>query len=228
MAAARSHAPAIALAALVCGVLLVFGLRAMARRGRLLEALLWLVVPALLVSYVSGQNFKVFHPRYLAMAAPVWLLLFAAAFADLRPRGRWILGSALALLWAGTLWNYYAEPRYAREDYREAASVIRREAGPGDQVLAVYSLEPMEYYMRGTLPLRSFWLGFATDPERLETRLDEALALAPVSWVVLSRSEDLDPGDAFAAHLARRFPAADTWRTTGVRLWRIERRSPDR
>lgn len=221
VAAARSHAPAIAIAGVVCGLLVLLGARAFARRGRLFEAALWLLVPALLVSYVAAQNFKVFHPRYLAVASPVWLLLIAAALADLRPRGRWLLGGALGLVWGMSLWNHYAEPRYGRENYRAAAAHIRAHASPADRVLAVYSLEPMEYYMRGALPLEPFWLGFAADPQHLEQRLASALDGPAATWVVLSRSEDLDPADVFARHMAERYPDADPWRATGVRVWHV-------
>jgi 4-amino-4-deoxy-L-arabinose transferase-like glycosyltransferase len=221
LAAARTHAAAIAIAALICGSLALLGLRALARRGRLAETALWLIVPVLLVSYVASQNFKVFHPRYLAVAAPVWLLLFAAAFADLRPRGRLLWGGALALLWSASLWNHYVDPRYGREDYRGAAALIRAEARPGDQVIAVYSVEPMEYYMRDALPVRAFGLGQVAAPRTLDATLDAALASAPGSWIVLSRGEDLDPEDVFARRIAKRFPQAPAYRTTGVRIWRL-------
>ena len=57
-------------------------LRALARRRRLLDALVALVAPALVVVYFAGHNFKVFHPRYVAVSVPGFLLVVAAAWAD--------------------------------------------------------------------------------------------------------------------------------------------------
>jgi 4-amino-4-deoxy-L-arabinose transferase-like glycosyltransferase len=222
--AVRAHVPAIAFSGIVFGVLLLIGLRGARRRGRLTDTLLWLLVPLAIVSYIASQNFKVFHPRYVAVAAPVWLLLLAMAFADLRPRARWMAGAAVGLIWAFSLWNHYFDPGYGREDFRGAAAIIRAQAAPGEQVLAVYSLEPMSYYMRGGLPVYSFWLGFAADSSRLDAELDAALDRANGSWVVLSRPEDLDPGDRFARRIETRFPEAGRYRTTGVRIWRLPAR----
>ena len=58
------------LAGIVFGVLGTLGLLAVARRRRLLDTGLWLVAPALVVSYFAAHNFKVFHPRYLAVSMP--------------------------------------------------------------------------------------------------------------------------------------------------------------
>lgn len=219
--AALAHTPEIAMAALVCGVLLWLGLVEARRRGRLAATLLWLLVPVLAVSYMAIQNFKVFHPRYAAVAAPAWLILFAGAFAALPRRGRWGMGLALGAIWSVSLWHLAFDPRYAREDYRGAAALIRARAQAGEQVLAVYSLEPMEYYMRGALPVRAIWLGLAADPPRLDATLDHALDEARGTWVVLSREEDLDPGGVFERRLEARHPGAQRFEANGVKVWRL-------
>jgi hypothetical protein len=41
--------------------------------------------------------------------------------------------------------------------------------------------------------------------------------------VVLSRPEDLDPGEVFARTLDRRFPDAERFTLVGVRVWHIRR-----
>ena len=92
----RREVAATALVFLPLGLL---GWRALARRRRLGDAILWLGVPALVVSYFAFQNFKVFHPRYLAVSFPAFVLVIAAAFADLgAPRARGVHGGARAAL----------------------------------------------------------------------------------------------------------------------------------
>src|SRR5436190_784233 len=76
--ALRPHAGELVATALTFGVLGAVGLVALARRRALLDLALWVVAPALLVSYFASHNFKVFHPRYLAVAVPGVLMLFAA------------------------------------------------------------------------------------------------------------------------------------------------------
>ena len=104
------------------------------------------------------------------------------------------------------LWNLAFDPRFAREDYRGAAAIIRARAQAEEQVLAVYSFEPMEYYMRGSLPVRPLWLGLVAEPRRLDAALDAELARAAGSWVVLSRAEDLDPEGVFARRVRDPLP----------------------
>jgi mannosyltransferase len=220
--ALRQHLPEVALAAIVFGVLLVVGARAVARRGRLAEMLLWLVAPALVVSYFAAHNFKVFHPRYLAVAAPGVLLLVAAAFTDLRPAARRGFAVAVGLLWALALGRLAFDPAYAREDYRGALTRIREEIAPGERLLAVGAPEPVEWYGRG-LPVARWWLGFAAHPERMVGTLGDSLAAAAGTWVVGSRMEDLDPEGRAARWLDARVPAADRWSVHGVSVWHWRR-----
>jgi hypothetical protein len=222
MAAVRAHVPELALAGLVFGALGVLGLMAIARRRRLLDAGLWLVAPALVVSYFAAHNFKVFHPRYIAVSLPCLLLVVAAAFADMAPRARRVWAVAVALLWAGSLARAAFEPKYGREDYREAMSHVRAGFTPGERVLAVGAPEPVEWYGRG-LPIARWWLGFAARPERMAATLSDSLAVANGTWVVLSRAEDLDPGDRCAHWLDARVAASGRWAEGGVRVWHVQR-----
>ena len=215
---------AIAAVALVFGALLALGLAELARRRRLVEAALWLLAPALIVSYFALQNFKVFHPRYLSVAYPGFLLVLAAAFASLGRRTRVVGGVALGALWLVSLGHHYFDPRYGKEDYRGAAALVRERGVAGETLLAVNSEEPMSYYYRGPLPHTRLWLGFAGRPqELLESKLEQALEGASGAWVVLSRPEDLDPGDRFARTLERRYPGAERWTLAGVRVWHVRR-----
>lgn len=221
LAALRPYALPLAVAALVFGALTALGFRALQRRGRLVEGLLWLVVPALLVSYFAWQNFKVFHPRYLSVALPAYLALLAAALADLPPRLRAGAGAAVALLWAVSLHHHYFDPRYGKEDMRGAGALLAAHAQPGERILAANTEALLFYYYRGPVPVVPFWLGWAADPDRCEERLARLTAGASGTWVVLSRGEDLDPKGAFARHLELHHPDAEQFRFEGVRVWHL-------
>ena len=215
------HAPGLAVVAAVFGVLGVLGARALRRRGRLGEALLWLLPAVLAVSWFAASNFKVFHPRYLAAVFPAFLLWMAAALADLKGWRRGLLGAALAGLWALSLAHHYFDPRYGKEDFRGATRLVRERGAAGEKILAVNTQDPLFYYYRGPLVVEPFWLGFASPPARLESKLDQAFSGVPGVWVVLSRPEDLDPSGAFARRLEERYPAAERFRFEGVRVWHV-------
>jgi hypothetical protein len=97
---------------------------------------------------------------------------------------------------------------------------VRAGFATGEQVLAVGAEEPVRFYAR-PLATEGLWLGHVANPGRMEQKLDEALARARGTWVVLSRAEDLDPEGRFAAALDRRFPDVERWAGEGVRLWHL-------
>jgi len=223
------HIPGIAVVALVFGALGVWGALALARRRRIGEALLWVAPALLVVSWFALANFKVFHPRYLAVAFPAFVFTLAAAFAQLdarAPRVRTGFAIAVLALWARSLQHLAFDPHYAKEDVRGAAARVRAEARPGEQVLAVNTVDALVYYDRGPLPTVPFWLGFAADSAKLSRKLDAALGAAPGTWVVLSRPEDLDPRGRFVREMAQRHPDAPSQVFEGVRVWHV-RRAPD-
>lgn len=220
--ALRAHLPEVIAAAVVFGLLLALGLRTLAGRGRLADTLLWLIAPALVVSYFAANNFKVFNPRYVAVSLPCVLLVGAAAFASLGPRARLGFGTAVALLWTLSLGRMAFDPAYGREDYRTAMAQVRAGIVPGERVLAVGAPEPVEWYGRG-LQVSRWWLGFAAVPERMASRLEDSLAVAPGTWIVCSRPEDQDPEGRFARWLDVRVTPEDRLSTSGVRVWHWRR-----
>lgn len=223
-AALAGHRVEVLVVVLVFGALGLAGLRALARRRRLLDTLLWLVLPALIVSFFALRNFKVFHPRYLAVSLPAFLLLLAAGLADLRRPARIAAILAVGLLWAASLANHYFVPAYGKEDYRGALRLVAARSQPDEKMLAAGAQEPIYYYYRGPLPLDRLWLGYAARPGRLAEELDGKLAGVRGTWVVLSRPEDLDPGGVFVRTLESRYPGAEAFRFEGVRVWHVRTR----
>jgi hypothetical protein len=216
--AVRDHVPELAVSTLVFGALVGLGCLAVRRRGRLRDLGWWLVAPTLVVSYFAAQNFKVFNPRYLAVSIPCLLLMLAAAFADLGPRARRGFAVAVGLLWVVALARAAFDPAYGREDYRTALAHVRAEIRPGERILAVGAPEPVEWYGRG-MPVVRWWLGFASDPDRMASTLTDSLLVTQGAWVVGSRMEDLDPEDRCAHWLDQRVQPSQRWTARGVRVW---------
>jgi len=218
----RRHWPEILAVTAVFGPLGVLGLLALRRRRRLLQGLLWIAVPMVLLSYTAIANVKVFHPRYLAIAMPGFLLAVAAALADLKPRARALASLAIAGLWIVSLQHHYFVPSYGKEDLRSAARLVEHRGRQGERVIAANTEAVLLYYYRGPLPVKPFWIGYASDPEWLATRVEAELSSGRGAWIVLSRPEDLDPHGEFARYLDTRHPVAETFQFEGVRVWHLE------
>jgi hypothetical protein len=222
VAALGRYLPELAAVTLVFGIVGIAGLVALARRRRLLDALLWFGVPVLMVSLFALRNFKVFHPRYLTVCVPLFLLVLAAGLAGLRRPVRIAAALGVALLWTVSLAQLYFDPRYAKDDYRGALRLVADRGRAGEKVLAVGAREPIYYYYRGPLPVDPLWLGYVDQPRRLKEELDGKLAGARGTWVVLSRPEDLDPGGIFARTFEARYPQAESFRYAGIRVWHLK------
>jgi 4-amino-4-deoxy-L-arabinose transferase-like glycosyltransferase len=220
-AAIRAHLPELAWVGALFGGLAVLAIRSAARRRVAIVALLALAGPALLVSYGALQNFKVFHPRYVAVSFPFAIALLAAAFADAKPKVRAALALVLALTWGASLGNHYFVPAYGKEDMRRAAAIVQARSQPGDRIVAAGADDVLIYYYRGPLAVERYWLGWVADPERMALKLEEARAGAASLWVVWSRGEDLDPEGRFIRHIRSAYPGAESYETEGVRVWRL-------
>ena len=79
---------------------------------------------------------NLYHARYLITLLPVFALLFGVLVERVRTDRvalTAVVLSTVIALWS--LWGHYVDPRYAKEDYREAPSVLKAEVGPEDTVL---------------------------------------------------------------------------------------------
>jgi hypothetical protein len=129
---------------------------------------------------------------------------------------------AVGAFWALALARAAFEPAYGREDYRTALAHVRGEIRPGERVIAVGAPEPVEWYGRG-MPVVRWWLGFASDPDRMALTLTDSLRVTPGAWVVGSRMEDQDPEDRCAHWLDERVQPSQRWSARGVRVWHWQR-----
>jgi len=109
----------------------------------------WLLVPVAITLIFSLVR-PVFLPRYLLACVAPLALLAAAGLARLRPR--WaaavLLVIMLILSVRGTMAYYRADFDLGREDWRDAAGFILKDARPGDGVLfhSAQARMPFEYY----------------------------------------------------------------------------------
>ncbi len=100
-----------------------------------------------------------FHPRYVYLYAPAFLILVAAGLGYLRRLGRPVLLAALLIVVAAdaySLHRFHTDTWYAADDWRGAVEHIAERWRPGDAVLinAGYTYPAFVYYYAGPLAWR--------------------------------------------------------------------------
>jgi hypothetical protein len=129
-------------------------------------------------------------------------------------------GLLLALLWTQTtsLQHLYADPAYARDEYRGLAARIAAEARTGDAILlsAPNQWEVFTYYYRGPLPV--YPAPYRPDASEAATWVDEIVTNHARLFVLFWGDAESDPERLIEPYLAQHaYKAMDTWLST-VRL----------
>lgn len=221
--------PGILASTITFGILAVAGLfaldaRAAAERGRagrrgLLLAVL--LVPIALVTYFALSNFKVYNPRYVAAGVPAYFCLLGAGYITLSRPARRLCAAAVLVLFALSHSHLVGGARYAKDDFKRATRALDLVVAPQDVLIAAGNFSPLEYYWRDREPVPVvYWVGYARD-ERMEPRFRALLNPAGPTWLVVSRTHDLDPAGRFESWVGQTFgPPLGVF--PGVRIYRIE------
>jgi len=222
------HLGTIAPLALGAAMLALAGLSAMKRtpstRGLILFSI---AVPLLGVTLMSLRNAKVFHPRYVALALPFLLALLGAGFAQLRATRRslaWVAALLVVVPSLVSLGNYYGNGRYAREDSRGAARILRAQALESDIVLGQGAPQLLEWYEHGPAPVVVVYEPWLRDPAALDARIQGWTAGRPHVWLMCVRPWLQDPKRTLKAELDRRFGPGESYPLNGVTLIRYSTR----
>ncbi len=227
LAAALAYWPVVVPAGLVFAWLTLAGIWALRRHPRSLWLPLGLfLVPMLLVTYFSVQNFKVYNPRYVSSGLVGYYLLVVAGWLALGRLGRWLAAGAVAFLWAGSLLHLYFDPRFGREDFRAATQWLSQRIGAQEQLIATGNYSPMDYYWRDRVPPYDFfWLGYAYDPVRMREKFAAVSDTTRASWVIVSRPYLDDPEGRFERFLTEERGATRA-EFPGVRVYRLPAAGP--
>jgi hypothetical protein len=181
------------------------------RAGFLPFILLYLLTPAVLLYAISYARPK-WHPRYLMLASPPYLIGLAAGVADLwsgagwrrvQPAAQKALAIAAAFFLVATAayadLNLYRDPRFTKDDWRSAAAYVARHKRADEVVLLVsgHTFPVFTYYYRG-----DDWVPLPSEPTlstrhvldfRVADDLNRALAGKRGAWLVLWEDGVVDP-----------------------------------
>lgn len=206
--------------------------------------LLWLCLPIILILLLSYQSPK-FNPRYTLLAWPAFALLVAATLAQF-DLARFTLNNLRSTLYAlfftlfyalilatsvFSLYNWFADLRFAKDDFQALAQFVRERSAPDETVLLssghMYPVWAYYYGWQGWTPLpRLERLDInRVTPLSISTEMAEALQDKSGVWLVSWQDEVIDPNGVVPFWLDRvgKRPH-DAGDFQGVRLehWRLD------
>jgi len=191
---------------------------------------LWLGLPVLLM-FALGL-YREAYLKFLLVATPaVTLLLACGLLAPLPPNRRNTQHATRTVRYAGrtaqllatllilvpsilALRNYYADPAYARDDYRGIAAYVDALGRSGDAIVlnAPGQQEVFGYYYHGDLPVYPLPESRPLDPARTGSALAELARPGGRVFAVLWATDESDPERFVEGWLdAQAYKALDSW-----------------
>ncbi|HEX9775760.1 MAG TPA: glycosyltransferase family 39 protein [Actinomycetota bacterium] len=185
-----AHAAVIALAALALAGPAIVWVRRGSARGLIASYVGALVGGALLVTALTPVAFNV---RYVIAAMP----LVAIAIADGLLAWRWRIARVLAAFTVGglmavSLWNWWNDPAYAKDDHRSAVAYVMEGHRAGDRVLLLTYQDPFRYYTDDAVPFRTLYKDGALDEAAWDALQTDGLDPGRL-WVLRARPWEIDP-----------------------------------
>jgi 4-amino-4-deoxy-L-arabinose transferase-like glycosyltransferase len=207
---------------------------------------LWPGLPVLLI-FALGL-YREAYLKFLLVATPALTLLLACGLLAPLPNNRGaaprvprsaryairiaqILAALLILVPSIlALRNYYADPVYARDDYRGIAIYIEALGRPGDAIVinAPGQQEVFGYYYQGDLPVHPLPESRPLDPARTATALADLARPGGRVFALLWATDESDPERFIEGWLdAQAYKALDSW-VGNVRLivYAVPERTP--
>ncbi|MGB7946232.1 MAG: glycosyltransferase family 39 protein [Candidatus Binatia bacterium] len=152
-----SHGPILLPVAVLVASLFALGLAKLRQeRDAAAFLLLWLAVPIIGAFLIATMtNFHVYNTRYVAIALPAYILILAKGIGSLSSsRAQLLLFASILCVNGASLFNYYFDSKYAKEDVRSTARYLQSAGRPGDVIVSVGSVKALRYYYKGELPIR--------------------------------------------------------------------------
>jgi uncharacterized membrane protein len=235
-----AYGPTVAAGAAVAAVAMIYAGRALAKLPIRTNAAIILlgVGPVALSLVISLAGVPMFDERYVLSSTPFVYMAVALGMVTLweqaRAKGgmyRLFAGavtSVYVFLLVLSLWNYYRDPRFGKEQWREVIAYVESATGDDSKSLIVFEPDFMrvaqDYY--GRRPLRRVLVDSRTKATLLasEQNIRETTASAETIWLIRTHERDDLLLDAFRRVMReqshREFPKAN-----GIDVYQFSRRA---
>lgn len=199
---------------LVAGLL---GLGLVYARTKLILPILGVLIP-LAMMYATGTTAREYY-KFLMVAVPFWAIWLGAALTETNQRGFRLLAGVLLLVlpWGmiQSLQNMYADPAYARADYRAMAQRILAEDHPNAGVIlnAANQWEAFTYYFPDDGNVYPLPAGRSRpNPDDIDAALSQIAAQHNRIYAIFWGEAQRDPERLVERWLdAHAFKATDEW-----------------
>jgi hypothetical protein len=189
--------------------------------------LLWVGLPFLLM--LALALYREAYLKFLLVNSPAVTVLLACGLLTPLPGAsriterplssiqysiRLFLGVLLLVPTVCALRNYYADPSYARDDYRAIATYVDAVGRPGDSILlnAPGQQEVFGYYYDSDLPIYPLPEGRPADPAATELALEELAHPGGRVFAVLWATNESDPDRLIESWMeTHTYKALDSW-----------------
>ncbi len=118
-----------------------------------------------------------------------------------------------------SLVGYYFNPRYAREDARNAARYLQSATGPQDLILVVGNPMALRYYYKGNVPIVTWSKKENGDQIVITERLKELTTNHERLWLVEIRDWEKDPTGTVKGTLERLYNIVQEQHLPGVEIY---------
>jgi hypothetical protein len=184
--------------------------------------LLWLAMPILGTLGISALTDMTYNVRYASPAFPAFVMLLASGLGCLRwQTSRLLLLNSVFLVFGASLYNYYFDPRYAREDVRSAAAYMKSVAQSRDSILVVGSRVSWEHYNADGLQFRTIPRRILLDDHAdIHEHMQTVIGGSRFVWLVLVRYWEVDPNGRVKSFLDSEFSLVTHKQFAGVDILR--------
>ena len=135
-----------------------------------------------------------------------------------RPWLRWGTLGLVLLMLLYSLSNYYFDPRYSKENFRDAARYVSAHARPGDGIVTTNCRSVFDLYYVGPAVVEDLSYVCAGGGPHVEKTLDGVVSGADRIWLVQVRPWEFDPHGMAETCLHRRFGLLEETRFAGIRV----------
>jgi predicted membrane-bound mannosyltransferase len=189
------------------------------------ELSLYLIFPVLFTIVLCWQNAKAFNPRYVILALPAYLCILSAGLLGIR--SAFARNAALAIVLALSLlsiWNYYYNGNYARENVKAAARYVESRIEGGECILAPTVKGVVEHYLDNSFPIYSVNAPRKAPRNRIDRQLDGVFNECASLWYFRARPWVDDPNGYVLNALESRYDIKVQKEFEGVRLIHFARK----
>jgi mannosyltransferase len=181
-------------------------------------------LPLIIVGIVSSTTGLAFNPRYAIGTLPAWCLLIAVGIARSPRNAATAIVVGILAVNALSQFRDHADPRYQREQIREAAAHIIAYASPSDRIYfgPLYVRETLAHYLPPEREISSLPVKRIVRDDQVETIFEIIAPRDSSVWLLRTREWSDDPHGRLARALDARIPRTAVREFAGVRLYRLD------